>query len=131
VKVHVERFEQGGVRSESTIEVADVEALVRSLADAWSATVRFRLGRQEFAVSTSDGRAAILLAAGDDDFFDRLADASAPGWTEFVHGGQAAPHPSRHVMSIDEALRVVAELVARGGIELPSPRWERQGGIQP
>ncbi len=107
-----------------------MEALLDSLHGAWSATVRIPGDDQEMAVSFSSGKAAVMLTAGEDEFYDLVGDATVGGWTPFVHGGQLAEHPSRHCVARPDAEVRVVDFLRSGACSLPDPRWERQGKYQ-
>lgn len=108
----------------------NADEILESIQTAWSVTLRI-LGRgQEMAVSFSNGLAAIMLTAGEDDFYDFVAREPQNGWAEFVHGGQPAEHPRRHCVSALEALSCVKEFLLKGSVALPDTRWERQEKYQ-
>lgn len=129
---HIETFDQDGNLSEESATVDDVTigSLIDRERDTWSTTLRIYGDGQELALSLSSGHAALLLTTGPDDFYDRVGEASLRGSVEFVHGGQAADHPRRHVLSVETATTVAREFLLGGRITPLSSEWEKQESFQ-
>lgn len=128
VESQVEQHEADRTRHEWTVDVdpSTVKSFLESLQGAWSATLRIPGNGQEMAVSLNEGRVAILLSVGDDEFYDLIAGEPLDGWTEFVHGGQMAEHSRRHCVSVSEAVACAAEFLKSRAVPLPNARWEHQ-----
>ena len=127
ILAEIETFTSSGIHSEQEVSLdAGVEAAVTSLQNAWSATLTLRSDSQELRVSASSGAFAVFLSE-DDGYFDFVGDREVRGEREFVHGGQAAPHPCRQVVRMEDALEVAIDFVRAGGkLALDPARWEKQ-----
>lgn len=99
--------------------------LIASSANDESTTIEITRGTQTMFVSVSDGKFAVMLQTGEDDFYDLVKSVEEPGWVEFTHGGQSAPHPRRHIVEHEVVRQVVHEWLTTGVVA--SHQWERQG----
>jgi hypothetical protein len=128
----LERHSQTG-HSDEDIGIAEVGAdyenlgaFLEGIRNDWSATVRFeRSDAEQLFVSASNGHYAVLLLRGD-EAFDLVGDPSQGGTIEFVHGGQPAPHPARHVAPASLALEAARAFLRNSEWSTPSFRWEPQ-----
>lgn len=132
IACNMDQYETDGTCRQWTVDAdrANANEVLRSIQDAWSATMRVPGRDQDMMVSFSNGMVAVMIAAGGDDFYDLVAREPQNGWVEFVHGGQPADHLRRHCIPIGEALTWVIAFLDNGGIALPDARWERQGDVQ-
>jgi hypothetical protein len=122
----LERWTRSGC-AESDLGDLDVEGILQVVAAArndWSTTVHVERSNQTMSISVSHGKFAVMLQRADDDFFDLLASKTQRGWDQFVHGGQPAEHPRRHIVNFAGVGAALRHWARDGTIE--SSRWERQ-----
>jgi hypothetical protein len=128
MRLHIERFTKTSCAREE-IEPVSTEIIMSKLASSdrdWSSTLRLeRSETEQLFLTVSQGRYAVLERRGD-DFYDLVGDATAIANVEFVHGGQAAPHPARHTvprqLAVDAATAyMIGRAEAAGALV-----WERQ-----
>jgi len=128
----IETYDLDGTRHQTEIEADEqgLSELLESFREAWSATLRFEGNHQQLVVSFSSGHAAVMIDAGPDEFYDLLGNRSSIGWMKFVHGGQMAEHPIRHIVTFAAALAMTVEFVRQRKLPIDTTRWERQGEFQ-
>jgi hypothetical protein len=117
----------------SVLSFDAVMELVSRIRDDWSTTIALASDKHQLWVSASEGQYAAFAMIGDEDAFeayDLVGDRTAAGWTEFVHGGQPAPHPRRHCVSAEQVRSVVESFFSTREIDLAAFDWERQAGLQ-
>lgn len=71
----------------------------------------------------------VVVALGDDGYFDLVGDQSLRGWDELVMGDQLTRIPRRHLVTLEDARSATGEFLAAGTIRL-SQRWERQARFE-
>jgi hypothetical protein len=71
----------------------------------------------------------VVVALGDDEYYDLVGDQSLRGWVELVMGGQLTRIPRRYLVTFEDARSATVEFLAAGTIRL-SQRWERQGRFE-
>jgi len=72
-----------------------------------------------------------LCTTGVDDFHDRVSDPAHVGTVQFVHGGQPAEHPRRHVLDVDAAMEIVLAFLRERRGSRCSAGWEKQDAFPP
>jgi hypothetical protein len=107
-----------------------IGATLLRIAGDWSSTLYMESddADEELMITTSRTACAVLLRIGE-SFYDLLGDSLEEGVTEFIHGGQPAQHPRRHLVSSGLAVES-----ARCFLDEPSTilgaagfAWEEQG----
>jgi hypothetical protein len=107
----------------------DFKRLLERLVTSPSVSIEIHREPIRLIASLSDGNCALLVMAGDDDFYDLIGDRDAKGWATFTHGGQPADHPRRHFVSQEKLLEAVMAVVHEGKLS-SEHEWERQGAFQ-
>jgi hypothetical protein len=103
-----------------------VRALLSSHQDDRSTTLILERAETDVLfLSMSSGRNAVTEQRGD-YFYDLVGDPSAEGESEFVHGGQPAMHPNRHVVSLALAEHALVRFMGEADENSSALRWERQ-----
>ena len=105
-----------------------IEERIGAMCDDWSTTIELATGENAMLITASSGRYAVMVNMGNgNDFFDLVGEPGAIGDVAFVHGGQPAEHPVRHVVKRELAVEAARSCIRDGGVSLPENLlWERQ-----
>ena len=130
VRAKLERFTKMAHSVEDIDEptMERIEATIRGMDHDWSTTIELTCGGNAMLISASNGHYAVMVNVDDgSDFFDLVGEPLDVGDVAFVHGGQPAEHPARHVVAREMAVQA-AKAFIRGRDASPSKDflWERQ-----
>jgi hypothetical protein len=111
---------------EPTIE--RIEEAIRQMGGDWSTTIELSAGKNTMFISASGHDYAVMVNVEDGrEFFDLVGEPNAVGEIDFVHGGQLAKHPLRHVAKRAVVVDIASSFIRTGGADLPKDfPWERQ-----
>jgi hypothetical protein len=132
MKLAIERCTASGATREEAHEVSR-EAVINNLSrfrDDWSTTIWIERSEEDLlALTLSSGRLAVFTAQ-QGEFYDLVGDREATARVEFVHGGQAATHPARHIVPLTLAIRAAETYIDSPSMLLGAFTWERQGAVE-
>jgi hypothetical protein len=130
VRAKLERFTKMARCVENIDEPTDerIEETIDGMDHDWSTTIELTCGKNTMLISASNGRYAVMVNMSDStDFFDLVGKPHDAGNIAFVHGGQPAEHPARHVVPREEAAEAAKAFVRDCGASLPRDfPWEKQ-----
>lgn len=134
VQAIVERYGPGKHGSEPlapTLEAVQQE--IKAIEKDWSTTIEMATDAAQMMITASAGGYAVFASVGEDQFFDLVGDPSARGNAEFVHGGQPAEHPRRHIVPLRLALEAAAAFFQQptNPLHVGGLQWEKQEDGQP
>ena len=127
------RLERFAGRTHNVDDIDDptierIEEAIRQMGGDWDTTIELSGYKNAMFISANGERYAVMVNVEDGrEFFDLVGEPNAVGEIDFVHGGQTAKHPLRHVANREVAVDVAKSFVRNGGASLPQEfTWERQ-----
>jgi hypothetical protein len=107
------------------INTSELEAALRTLAAAESATLTLDAADKSLIIGASNGVYCATAILGPDDFFDMLGNAAEAGTVSFVQGGQQVNLPNNQALTAEEAISAAAEFFQTGSVNVEC-RWQKQ-----
>jgi hypothetical protein len=104
---------------------SELEAALRALAAAESATLTLEAADKSLIIGASDGVYCATAILGPDDFFDMVGNAAETGTISFVQGGQQVDLPRNQALTAEEAISVATEFFQTGSVNVER-RWQKQ-----
>jgi hypothetical protein len=129
MKIRLERYQPTQPEArvvESEIQPHEIPRIVGEHENDWSTTLELHRAEEALFISASTGRLAVMASSSDGMFYDLVGAAGARGSVEFVHGGQPANHPERHIVSFSQASDAATRFAEGKELGLEDPRWEQQ-----
>ena len=103
----------------------ELEAAIRRLSDAESATLTLEAADKSLLIAASKGDYCATAILGFDDLFDMVGDAAQSGTIGFVQGGQEVDLPRTQLLTVEQAIAAAKEFFETGGVNVER-HWQKQ-----